>query len=69
MADHVGVDSGELQVLVATLQAELAKAQAQAEESHQANLTLGAELAVLERKQRNQVSRPALFATLCHAVV
>jgi hypothetical protein len=47
-------------VLVGKLQAELSKVQAEATESHQANLTLAADLAVLERKQKNQV-RPARF--------
>lgn len=45
----------DLHVLVGRLQAELSKVQAEAAESHQANLTLAADLAVLERKQKNQV--------------
>lgn len=49
-------EANDLQVLVTKLQSDLAKAQAQAADSHQANLTLGTELAVMERKQRNQVS-------------
>lgn len=42
-------------MVVARLQSELSRAQAEAAESHQANLTLGAEMTVLERKQKNQV--------------
>lgn len=57
-------EAGDLQALVARLQAELSKAQAEAAESHQANLTLGAELAVLERKQRNQVGQGWLHIQL-----
>jgi hypothetical protein len=48
-------DAQDLREVVAQLRAELAKVQAQAAEREQANLTLGAELSVLERKQRNQV--------------
>jgi len=62
---HTGdAEGGDLQAIVARLQAELSKAQAEAAESHQANLTLGAELAVLERKQRNQVGRDWLHMRL-----
>jgi hypothetical protein len=53
----MGADDDSSRELVASLRAQLAKAQAEAEESHQANLTLGAELAVMERKQKNQVGR------------
>ena len=53
----------ELQLQLGQLQAELSKAKAEAAESHQANLTLGAELAVLERKQRNQVRLSAVITS------
>lgn len=45
----------DVHVLVVQLQAELSKVQAKAADEHQANLTLAADLAVLERKQQNQV--------------
>ncbi|WIA35571.1 hypothetical protein OEZ86_003994 [Tetradesmus obliquus] len=51
--------AAELSVVVAELRSQLATATAAAAESHQANLTLGAELAVMERKQRNQAERLA----------
>ncbi|WIA15369.1 hypothetical protein OEZ85_002033 [Tetradesmus obliquus] len=51
--------AAELSVVVAELRSQLAAATAAAAESHQANLTLGAELAVMERKQRNQAERLA----------
>jgi hypothetical protein len=49
------VEGDDLQTLIAKLQSELNRSQAEAAESHQANLTLAADLAVMERKQKNQV--------------
>lgn len=56
----------DLSAMVAELRSELAAAQAAAAESHQKNLTLGAELTVMERTKMNQVGTAARF-WLCGA--
>jgi hypothetical protein len=50
-----GHSSEELATVVASLRAQLVAAQATAADSHSTNLSLGADLTVMERKLRNQV--------------
>jgi hypothetical protein len=73
LAGSVGGGDGavDLHVLLGKLQAELSKVQAEAAESHQANLTLAADLAVLERKQKNQVraARLLLVRSLRYSII
>ena len=60
------VDDAEQQEREQELRTQLAAAQAAAAEHQQTSLSLGADLAVMERKQRNQVGTKHVCALSLH---